>query len=172
VSLTVELTPELEQHLVREAARHGLDVGVYARSLLEKQLTAEQQRGRSLWETGTPEEWINAFEGWLNSHSTITAAPIPTEALRREHLYEERDRLVVSQTRAMEERVPLGRMLARPQAPPQATLQKTSHGAGTGFLLCSAPRRVSPRRGAAQAYGWRMRKPPDGRRDSDNLPKD
>lgn len=83
MTLILELTPEMEQHLQHEAARHGQQAEAYALSLLRNALPA------SIYETRTPQERAQAYLEWAHSPVDMTAPPIPDEALRRENMYED-----------------------------------------------------------------------------------
>src|SRR3712207_7248042 len=73
MTLTIDLKPELEERLRREAERDGVGVDEYARRLIEKHLAPHPERQRSLWETLTPEEDRKSTR--LNSsHANISYA--------------------------------------------------------------------------------------------------
>ena len=90
MSLAIDLAPETERRLGDEAARHGLSPREYAQVLVEEALAVEESPQPSLWETTTPDEWIRAFDEWLDSFAQVKAPPIPAEALRRENMYDDR----------------------------------------------------------------------------------
>ncbi len=85
MTLTIELTPELEARLQHEAERQGMASELYARQLLEEQLlptrTTSSQR--------SPQEWAKAFNEWVNGHDP-NLPPLPDEAYERESFYGER----------------------------------------------------------------------------------
>ena len=83
MTLTLELTPELEQQLQHEATRHGQETEAYALLLLQNALPEPS------YETRTPEERAQAFLEWAHSPVNVTAPPVPDEALRRENMYED-----------------------------------------------------------------------------------
>jgi hypothetical protein len=89
MTLTIELCPEVEDRLVREAAKHGLSAGEYACRLIEQQLPPQQHQKKSLWETLTPDEWKREFRAWVDSHDA-TKPPLPPEALERASFYGDR----------------------------------------------------------------------------------
>jgi hypothetical protein len=89
MTLSIDLPRELEERLLREAAKHGLSVSEYAVRLIEQQLPPQQQERKSLWETLAPEEWKQAFEEYLASHDP-TKPPLPPEAFERASFYGER----------------------------------------------------------------------------------
>jgi hypothetical protein len=86
--VTIVLTPELEERLVREAEKQGVTASEYALRLIEPQLQRQEER-KSLWETLTPDEWKREFRAWIESHDP-TKPPLPPEALERASFYGER----------------------------------------------------------------------------------
>jgi hypothetical protein len=87
MSLVINLAPDVETRLRDEAARRGQNPTELASSLLSEMFGPE---ARPFHETATPEEWDRAFMQWVESHRADSAPVIPLEALRREHLYEDR----------------------------------------------------------------------------------
>jgi len=86
MTLSLDLTPDLEVRLRRAAAKHGLDTSEYVRRLLEDQLPPVDEPPPSLWETLTPEEWKREFHAWLDSHDP-QKPPLPPEAFERASFY-------------------------------------------------------------------------------------
>lgn len=83
--MTLTLTPELEQRVRQEAARHGQDADAYALSLLQTALPADYD-----YHAATPAERAQAYLDWANSHPVNPSAPLLSdEALRRENMYED-----------------------------------------------------------------------------------
>lgn len=89
MTLTINLTPELETRLRREAEKLGLDASGYALRLIERQLPPQAEKEKSLWETLTPEEWKREFRAWIESHDPAKP-PLPPEAFERASFYGER----------------------------------------------------------------------------------
>jgi hypothetical protein len=89
MTLTIDLPPELEDRLLREAERQGLSASEYTLRLIEQQLPPQQEERKSLWETLTPDEWKREFRAWINTHDA-TKPPLPPEALERASFYGER----------------------------------------------------------------------------------
>jgi hypothetical protein len=89
MTLTIDLPPELERRLAREAEQRGLSISEYTRCLIEQQLPPQQEQKKSLWETLTPDEWEQAFDEYLASHDP-TKPPLPPEAFERASFYGER----------------------------------------------------------------------------------
>lgn len=87
MTLTIDVSAELDARLHAEAARQGMDAGDYARKILEEKLLATGEQ--SFWKTATREEWLRAFHTWVGSHDP-TLPPLPDGAFRRESFYGER----------------------------------------------------------------------------------
>ena len=87
MTLTIELTPELEERLQHEAARQGVASELYARQLLEERLLPTQEL--PFWARASREEWVKAFNEWMDSHDP-NLPPLPDEAYSRESFYGER----------------------------------------------------------------------------------
>lgn len=85
--LMVQIPPELEKRLQAEAAERGVTTAEYVRTVLERMFASP---GRSpLWMTATKDEWLNAFNTWMDSHDP-TLPPLSEEAVSRESMYGER----------------------------------------------------------------------------------
>jgi len=65
MALTIELTPEQEDRLRREAARRGMDAERCAADTLATHLAEPPAGEPSLWDTLTPEEWGRATDTWI-----------------------------------------------------------------------------------------------------------
>lgn len=87
MTITIEIPPELEQKLRNEAMRMGLPVDDYARRLLEESLSTAE--AHPFWATATSEEWLRAFDEWMDSHDA-TLPPLSDAAVSRESFYGER----------------------------------------------------------------------------------
>lgn len=70
MTLTLNLSPEQERTLRIRATVNGRAADEYTLELLDKTLTAppEGQHERPFYETATTEEWLAAFDEWVNSH--------------------------------------------------------------------------------------------------------
>jgi hypothetical protein len=86
MSLTINLPPEVETRLREEAARRGQETEEYASRLLSEVVESQAEVSPR---TMTPWERAQAFREWAASHKVV-APPIPSEALRRENMYEAR----------------------------------------------------------------------------------
>jgi hypothetical protein len=89
MTLTIDLPPELEDRLLREAERQGISASEYTLRLIEQQLPPRQEERKSLWEVLTPDEWKREFRAWIASHDP-TKPPLPPETLERANFYGER----------------------------------------------------------------------------------
>ena len=87
--LVIDVDPEVERKLGDDARRHGVSIEDRARALLERSL--EGRGERPFYEQAAPEEWHRAFHELVADLQGLVAAPvIPDEALRRQHLYDDR----------------------------------------------------------------------------------
>jgi hypothetical protein len=70
MTLKLDLSPEQEAALRETAARQGTDEQEAAVRLLGQALgvSAPEPEARLFYETATTEEWIAAFDAWVNSH--------------------------------------------------------------------------------------------------------
>ncbi len=91
--LTLELPPDMESRLRKEAVKRGVSIDQCARLLLRDQLALTESSTREVRPLRkTPEERLRAFHELLDfvKSLNIQAPPIPSEALRRENLYGDR----------------------------------------------------------------------------------
>lgn len=88
MTLTLDLSPEQEAALHEKAALDGKDEREYALRLLDDALgiAAPVPGARPFYETATTEEWIAAFDEWVNSHDPN--GPVLLDD-RREIIYED-----------------------------------------------------------------------------------
>jgi hypothetical protein len=89
MTLMLDLPPELEDRLVREAQKRGISASEYTLRLIEQQLPPRHEEKKSLWEALTPDEWKREFCAWIVSRDP-TKPPLPPEALERASFYGER----------------------------------------------------------------------------------
>ena len=87
MALMVQLPPELEKRLRTEAAQQGVSTAAYVRDVLERVFATSGQS--PLWMTATKDEWLSAFNAWMDSHDP-TLPPLSEEAVSRESIYGER----------------------------------------------------------------------------------
>lgn len=96
MSVTLELSPEIEAILRRLAQEKNQDVDSVARELLErvvKDADASRDIGpdaRPFWATATPAEWSARLHALGQSAARIPNVPVlPPEAFEPESLYED-----------------------------------------------------------------------------------
>ncbi|MCI0490747.1 MAG: hypothetical protein L0229_29485 [Blastocatellia bacterium] len=83
MTVTLELKPEIEASLAKQAAAEGVSVEEYIQSILESITFAPAP--------ATRQERARLFEEWIKSHSHLEAAPLSDEAISREGIYRERE---------------------------------------------------------------------------------
>ncbi len=87
MTVTLELRPEVEEHIKAEAKARGLSVETYILSVLEKEATNGEANFAL---TATPEEWKKAFLDWVHTERP-GHPPLSDEAISRESIYRERE---------------------------------------------------------------------------------
>jgi hypothetical protein len=85
MTVTLELSPEVEERISAEAEARGLSVEDYIQRKLEGKSTAPDPNALPL------EEWLQKWNEWLSSHDYIKAPPLSDEAISRESIYRERE---------------------------------------------------------------------------------
>lgn len=83
--------PEIEGKLQKEATRRGVTAEAVAVDILTSQLDAGQdgpQQATPFHATASPEEWVEAFNRWVDGHPV--RQPLPEDAFSRESFYEGR----------------------------------------------------------------------------------
>ena len=78
MSITIELTPEIEGQLRRQADSRGVPVDRYAASLI-------QEKVATIAVDPTRKEWLARWNKFYGSVKGIP--PLTPESMRREHLY-------------------------------------------------------------------------------------
>ena len=84
MTLIVELKPEVQAELSRQADSHGIDVSAYAASLLEKAADVGHED-----KTLTPERLERFLKGMAQFSHKIPS--LPDEAFSRESIYQDHD---------------------------------------------------------------------------------
>ena len=85
MTLTLEIAPETEGHIIKKAERLGLSVQQYVRQVLEEASTVEPTFARPF-----PQERVERFLKWAESHDHDT--PLLTDKeISREAIYGGRD---------------------------------------------------------------------------------
>lgn len=94
MTVTIELKPETEKRLAKEADKKGLPIETFIEVFIEDNLeeteVSKQKKKKSFSETATTDEWLSEFHKWLNSRKDRGAPYLSDEALRRENMYEDR----------------------------------------------------------------------------------
>ncbi|GEM_PF-2914158 len=85
--LMVQIPLELEKRLQAEAAEYGVTTSEYVSAVLERMFASPSRS--PLWMTATKDEWLKAFNAWMDSHDP-TLPPLSEEAVNRESMYGER----------------------------------------------------------------------------------
>jgi hypothetical protein len=87
MGLMVQIPSELEKRIEAEAAERGVSVDEYVQGLLERMLVGPGELPS--WMNATKEEWLKAFNAWMDSHDSALP-PLSDEAVSREGFYGER----------------------------------------------------------------------------------
>jgi len=82
MTITLELSPDLEAKVNRNAEQNGMRLEDYVRQLIEN---APPPQEKSLMETLSPAEFAIALREWSESHTHW--APLSDEAISRESIY-------------------------------------------------------------------------------------
>jgi hypothetical protein len=85
MTVTLELSPEVEERIIAEAKAQGLSVEDYIQRKLEGKSIAPDPNALPF------EEWSQKWNEWLRSHDYIKAPPLSDEAISRESIYRERE---------------------------------------------------------------------------------
>lgn len=70
MSAPVEINPETAELLAAQARAHGLSIDDYVRSLLPR-TNGDVDEKPPLYQSATPEEWVDAFREWAASHPLL-----------------------------------------------------------------------------------------------------
>lgn len=80
-SILDQIKPETAETIAAEARARGLSVDEYLKSLLPQSNGDETER--PLYETASPEEWVQAFRQWAASHPNLPIADDSRESIYR-----------------------------------------------------------------------------------------
>ncbi|MBZ5724126.1 MAG: hypothetical protein LAP87_03950 [Acidobacteriia bacterium] len=83
MSIHIELTPDLEADLAAQAAKSGIALSDYIRTVLLHHVAPAEIRPLTL----TPAERARAFEEWVREFPYRRTKPLPDEAIQRESFY-------------------------------------------------------------------------------------
>lgn len=100
MTLSIDLTPDLELRLAEMAARNGMPLSECVRVVLTRGLDRTTDAASRPFDATTPqspfyfrattEEWQKAFNTWVEAHRDDSAPALPADALRREKVYDDR----------------------------------------------------------------------------------
>ena len=91
MTVTLELTPEIEARLAQHAAARGVTPEDYLADFLAENLPpVVEAKEKPFYERATKEEWLAEFHRWVDSHENRGEPYLSDEALRRENIYEDR----------------------------------------------------------------------------------
>ena len=84
MTVTIELKPEIEKRLAKEADKKGLPIETFIEVFIEE--TLERKNENSANEAEASEKWFAELKEWAESHDRTTP-PLSDEATRRENIY-------------------------------------------------------------------------------------
>jgi predicted DNA-binding protein len=90
MTVTIELKPEIEKRLAKEADKKGLPIETFIEVFIEENLEEAEEKEKPFHETASREEWIAEFDKWIESHKDRGLPYLSDEATRRENIYEDR----------------------------------------------------------------------------------
>ncbi len=90
MTLTIELKPETEKRLAKEADKKGLPIETFIEVFIQENLSEEKAEIEKPFHKTTNEEWRTEFHRWLNSRKDRGEPYLSDEATRRENIYEDR----------------------------------------------------------------------------------
>lgn len=74
--------------LAKITSRTPEEIKPHLHTMLERLV---QPTERPFYETATPQEWVQAFHEWVESHRDMNLPSLSDEAISRESIYGERD---------------------------------------------------------------------------------
>jgi hypothetical protein len=92
MTVTIELSPDVEAGLLAQAQAEGLAVSEYVQNLVRGQIAARTSTNatpRPAYEL-SPEEWVRKFEAWTESHAGLNLPLLSDEDISRESIYADR----------------------------------------------------------------------------------
>ena len=87
MTVTLELTPQIEERLKQKAAEKGLSVEAFIETVINGNVGRDPEK--SFAETATPEEWEKALKDWIRHFPPHPV--LSDEAISRESIYRERE---------------------------------------------------------------------------------
>ncbi|NEP60600.1 MAG: hypothetical protein F6K31_26975 [Symploca sp. SIO2G7] len=92
MTIKLQLKPEVEAHLIAQAAAKGVSVEIYLESVIEDSLINQEQT--SLYQTLTEQEWNSELMDLINSPAFTGAPPLTDTAVERESIYTREDEML------------------------------------------------------------------------------
>lgn len=89
MTLTIDLSPALEEKLRLESAREGVAAEEFALKVLEERLFHGDEGAST--PAGEAEAKLGAFDEWVGGHAGRSAPPLSEEAVGRESIYRGRE---------------------------------------------------------------------------------
>jgi hypothetical protein len=89
MTVTLELSPEVEEQLEAQARESGLSLKDYLEKRVEEMISASE-----LQPAKTPEERVRLWQELPNSHGDIKAPPLSDYAVSRESIYTREDEML------------------------------------------------------------------------------
>lgn len=90
MTVTIELKPETEKRLAKEADKKGLPIETFIEVFIQENLSKEKEEIEKSFHKTTNEEWRTEFHRWLDSRKDRGEPYLSDEATRRENIYEDR----------------------------------------------------------------------------------
>ncbi|NEQ66498.1 MAG: hypothetical protein F6K21_13520 [Symploca sp. SIO2D2] len=92
MTIQLQLKPEVEAHLIAQAAAKGISVETYLESVIEDSLVNQEQT--SLYPTLTDQEWNLELMDLINSPAFTKAPPLADTAVDRKSIYTREDEML------------------------------------------------------------------------------
>ncbi|NES20140.1 MAG: hypothetical protein F6K41_14715 [Symploca sp. SIO3E6] len=92
MTITLQLKPEVEAHLIAQAAAKGVSVETYLESVIEDGLINPEQT--SCYQTLTEQEWNSELMDLINSPAFFGTPPLADTAVDRESIYTREDEML------------------------------------------------------------------------------
>jgi len=87
MTVTLELTPEVEERIKQKAAEKGLTVEAFIETVIDADVNGQSEK--SFQETATVDEWEKALEDFIRNFPEHPV--LSDEAISRESIYRERE---------------------------------------------------------------------------------
>jgi hypothetical protein len=87
---TSELTPELAKEILETAATRGMSVEEYLQTVITSDVDSDEPQAQSL----SPQDRVQSWQKWVDSHAYIKAPPLSDYAVSRESIYTREDEML------------------------------------------------------------------------------